>query len=101
MSKICITCGDTDFQKTLTENELKYIREGQNWISKFSRETDLKALHSIGWTLDEVVMLDKETQDALWRDATDCWNNQNWRNAKFLKNNAKPIEPSDIVMTKK
>jgi hypothetical protein len=101
MSKIKITCGDLDFQKTLTEYERDYIHKGDNWISKLSREIHLKSIHSLGWTLDEVEALPEKEQDAFWKEANECWNNHDWSNAKFLKNNAEPIEPSDIVMTKK
>ena len=101
MSCFTITCGDTDFQKSLTEHERDFIHEGCNWISKLSREIQLKSVHSMGWTLDEVEKLSEEEQDAFWKEANDCWNSQDWSNAKFKKDNAEPIKPSDIVMKKK
>ena len=55
----------------------------------------------MGWTLDEVEKLSEEEQDAFWKEANDCWNSQDWSNAKFKKDNAEPIKPSDIVMKKK
>lgn len=52
-TRITVECGDTDFQKTLTESERQYIHEGMNWISKLGRECFLKDLHAKGMTLDE------------------------------------------------
>ena len=96
-----ITCGDLDFQKTLTEKERDYIHKGDNWISKLGRETTLKEVHSMGWTLDEVEELSEEQQKAFWKEANHCWNSHNWEGAKFKKEFAQPIEPKDIVIKKK
>lgn len=71
---ITIMAGDTDFQKTLTEVEKKYIHNGMNWISKLGRETELKSLHNFGYTLDQVYALPKEEQEKVWRDANKAWN---------------------------
>ena len=93
-----ITCGDIDFQKTLTEKERDYIHEGDNWISKLGREVTLKSIHSMGWTMDEVEELPEEKQDEFYKEANDCWNSQNWDNAKFKKEFATPIEAQPIVI---
>ena len=100
MSKIYMTCGDVNFQKTLTEREKKYIHEGQNWISKFSRETDLKSIHSLGWTLDEVEALPEDKQNKLWEDATECWNIQDWSNSEYKRENAVPQEMGKLNFSK-
>ena len=101
MSKISITVGDTDFQKTFTEREKEYVHEGQNWISKFSREINLKALRSIGWTLDEVENLPKEKQDDVWNDALSCWNCQDWSESKHAKECASRQTMGKIELHKK
>jgi len=98
---IAITCGDLDFQKTLTEKEREYIHKGCNWISKLGRETTLKSVHSMGWTLDEVEELPEEEQKAFWKEANECWNSHNWENAKFKKEPATPIDASPIIMKEK
>ena len=65
-----VSCGDVDFQKTLTEKERDYIHKGDNWISKLGREITLKEIHSMGWTLDEVEELPKKKQNEFWKEAS-------------------------------
>ena len=85
MGKTTITLGDVDFRKTLTENELAYIRGGCNWIGKGYRETQLKALHRLGWTLDEIDVLPYDERGKIWDEATLCGNNQSWERSKYKK----------------
>jgi hypothetical protein len=101
MSKFFITCGDTDFQQTLTEREKGYIHGGQNWISKFSRETDLKSIHSLGWTLDEVEELPEDEQNRLWEDATECWNSQDWSGSAYRREQAVPQKMGRLDISKR
>ena len=95
-----VSCGDVDFQKTLTERERTYIHEGCNWISKLGRETTLKSFHSMGWTLDEVDELPEKVREEFLSEANECWNSHNWEGAKFKKEFAKPVEASPIVFEK-
>lgn len=75
MSNICFVAGDTEFQKTLSEAEWAFIREGDNWISKFGRETKLKALHHYGEiTFENLQALPEEEQKELWGKILDKWN---------------------------
>ena len=71
---INITAGDTDFQKTLTKLEKNYVHQGMNWISKFARETELKSLHNIGYTLDQIEALPLKEKKEIWKKATETWN---------------------------
>ena len=85
MGKVYITAGDPEFQKELTESEWDFIKRGDNWIGKSMRETKLKALHRLGWKLDEVLARPYEEQDRIWEEAVICWNNQSWERSKFKK----------------
>ena len=98
---LTVSCGDVDFQKTLTEKERDYIHKGDNWISKLGREITLKEIHSMGWTLDEVEELPKKKQNEFWKEANKCWNSHNWEGAKFKKEFANPVEAKPIVIEKK
>lgn len=82
---VTVSCGDTDFQKTLTEKERAFIHDGCNWLSKLSRESTLKSLHALGYTLDEIEALPEEEAKAIRSEANRCWNIQDWSDAKYKK----------------
>lgn len=69
--------GDRKFQKTLTSLEKEYIHNGMNWLAKIARETELKSLHLIGYTLDQIQNLPEDERIEIEERASDEWLKKN------------------------
>ena len=87
MEETTIKQGESDFLKTLTESERQYVQNFKNWREKIHLEENLKALHAHGWTLDEVERLDRKTYFKVSEESHSCWRNQDWSDAKYVKDN--------------
>jgi len=76
MSKgIKVMMYDPEFQKTLSESELKYISGGCNWIAKGMRETFIKAVRHYGKvTIDELLAMPIDEQDRMKDIIINEWN---------------------------
>ena len=94
-----LVLGDTDFQKTLTQRERDYIHQGCNFLSKYSREIQIKSIRALEYTLDEIEALPEDRQRLVWREANRCWNNQDWSDALYAKdgNPAPQTLPAIVV----
>lgn len=73
---VVVSAGDIEFQKTLTPKEMEYLNQGENMIDKIQRETVLKTLHNVNYTLDEVDDLPTEERKKVWLKAIDEWENK-------------------------
>lgn len=97
---IRVECGDLKFQETLTEKERAYLHAGCNWISKLGRESFLKGLHALGWTLDGIDALPAKKRSEVVEEADRCWTRQDWSDAKYLKDAAAKSDVSEIKIGK-